>query len=75
MSDSGRASTQHAAPAVRTHPFPVDAGARHGIERIADAHDAREARDPVAGQPVRVPAAVDSLVVTPHDRRAVGDHA
>src|ERR671935_3254140 len=42
---------------------PVDALGGHGVVRVGDEDDPRPERDPNAGQPVWVPAAVPALVV------------
>ena len=51
------------------HRRPVGPVARHRVERVADGDDARLERDVLAGQPIRIPVAVDSLVGRAHEPR------
>src|SRR5205823_5259687 len=46
---------------------PVGAVARHRVERVAEAEDARPERDLFGGQPVGIAAAVPPLVMRPDD--------
>jgi hypothetical protein len=46
----------------------IGAGAGHGVKRIGHRHDTGGERNGVAYQSIRVPAAVETLVVRSHDR-------
>src|SRR5438093_13498862 len=49
--------------------------ARHGVERVRDGEDAGAERDGVAGEPVGIAAAVETLVVAAHDPRGWAEEA
>src|SRR5581483_2359097 len=64
----------------RERPFPrprlaVRAPARDGVVDVADREDAGLERDRLAGQAVRVPLAVDPLVVGEDDRDLLAEAA
>ena len=53
------------------HALAVGAVAAHRVEGVGHGHDPGGERDPLAGQPVRIAAAVPRLVVVQHDRQHV----
>src|SRR5438552_10016077 len=51
--------------------LPVGPGGEHRVERVGDMDDACSERDLLPGQPVRIPLAVEALVVVPDRRNRV----
>ena len=60
---------QHGQRVGRGPPGAVGAGARHRVERVGDVDDAREQRDLVALEAVRIAEPVRLLVVQLDDRQ------